>query len=221
MLPTPLVEHTAAPAAQTARAARRPIDGATPNAEAWLGARVLRVGQDLFEISVNPPTAEAVSLQAFPLVGYPLLPNFTLAFADEDECRWRWLRRRAAGGSNGGGAGGNGAGGSNGGGAAAGEWEDTGCRDACYTPAPKDEGCVLRAELTPARRGGAAGEPLAADAGPVAAGPPLPAAAARQVAPPAPAAAPAFRVMSYNILADQYAGTAYAQKVRAVRSDLI
>jgi 2',5'-phosphodiesterase len=159
------------------------------------------------------------------MAGYPLLPVYSLAFADESACQWRWLRRKATAGKNGGAT--------KGGGPTAGiaeppgpEWEETGCRSACYTPAAADEGCVLRVECRPGRLGGgssgssggssgpdATGDPLAAETGPVRPGPRLPAAASRQLAPPAPAVAPAFRVMSYNILADQYAGTAYAQKV--------
>jgi 2',5'-phosphodiesterase len=166
-------------------------------------------------VSLNPPTVEALSLQAFPMVGYPLLPATTLAFADADACVWRWLRRRGGGGS---GSGSNGGGGGGDGGGADG-WEDTGCREACYMPVPTDEGCALRAECTPARRAASAagaapalGEPAAAETGPVRAGPRVPAAASRQLGPPAPMGGPGFRVMSYNILADQYAGTSYAQK---------
>lgn len=186
-------------------AGTRQIDSSTSNVDAWPSARLLRVGQDLFEILVNPPIVESISLPGFPMVGYPVLPVYSLAFADEDACAWRWLRRRSSGD----------AGASSGAGATAAEWEDTGCREVCYTPTPTDEGCSLRVECIPARGGPAAasGEPLSADAGPVRPGPELPAARSRHLAPPAPVAAPGFRVMSYNILADQYAGTAYAQKV--------
>jgi 2',5'-phosphodiesterase len=211
--PASLLSHPCwcAPPWPAPRCRRRPISPKTPNAAAWTAARRLRVGAELFDVSLNPPTVEAISLQAFPMVGYPLLPTATLAFADPAVCRWRWLRQRGGGG---GGAGGNGAPEDGLGG-----WEDTGCSEACYTPVPADEGCMLRAECTPARAGGpgggaaAAGEPAAAVAGPVRAAPALPAAASRQLSPPAPAGAPVFRVMSYNILADQYAGTSYAQKV--------
>jgi 2',5'-phosphodiesterase len=58
------------------------------------------------------------------------------------------------------------------------------------------------------------GEPLTADTGPVRAGPEQPAARLRQLNPGVPLPEPwRFRVMSYNILADQYAGTSYAQQV--------
>jgi 2',5'-phosphodiesterase len=58
------------------------------------------------------------------------------------------------------------------------------------------------------------GEPLTADMGPVRAGPEQPAARLRQLNPGVALPEPwRFRVMSYNILADQYAGTSYAQQV--------
>jgi 2',5'-phosphodiesterase len=58
------------------------------------------------------------------------------------------------------------------------------------------------------------GEPLTADMGPVRAGPAQPAARLRQLNPGVALPEPwRFRVMSYNILADQYAGTSYAQQV--------
>jgi 2',5'-phosphodiesterase len=58
------------------------------------------------------------------------------------------------------------------------------------------------------------GEPLTADTGPVRAGPEQPAARLRQLNPGVALPEPwRFRVMSYNILADQYAGTSYAQQV--------
>ncbi|KIY94553.1 hypothetical protein MNEG_13410 [Monoraphidium neglectum] len=137
----------------------RAIDPSTANADAWLAGSLLRVGPDLFEVCINPPTVETLTLQAFPLVGYPLLPAAQLAFADADACRWRWLRRRAGGG----------------------DWEPVGGvggGGACYAPAEEDEGCMLRVECTPARDGGggggnggggaaALGEPVSADCGPV------------------------------------------------------
>jgi 2',5'-phosphodiesterase len=58
------------------------------------------------------------------------------------------------------------------------------------------------------------GEPFTADMGPVRAGPEQPAARLRQLNPGVALPEPwRFRVMSYNILADQYAGTSYAQQV--------
>jgi 2',5'-phosphodiesterase len=58
------------------------------------------------------------------------------------------------------------------------------------------------------------GEALTANMGPVRAGPEQPAARLRQLNPGVALPEPwRFRVMSYNILADQYAGTSYAQQV--------
>ncbi len=57
------------------------------------------------------------------------------------------------------------------------------------------------------------GEPAACEAGPpVAQGPPLPAGAARHALTAQPLAHPGLRVVTYNILADQYAATEYARE---------
>lgn len=53
----------------------------------------------------------------------------------------------------------------------------------------------------------------AAEVGPVRRGPEDPPAVARHALTPAPLATPGLRVVTYNILADQYVATDYAQKV--------
>ncbi len=57
------------------------------------------------------------------------------------------------------------------------------------------------------------GAPAAADVGPVGRGPPDAPAAARHALTPAALAPPGLRVVTYNILADQYAATERAQQV--------
>ncbi len=91
-----------------------------------------------------------------------------------------------------------------------------------YTPTADDAGCLLRVECTPTRQAGNGGSGeevlvgaplLSADHGPVAV-PPTPAAVApRHALTQHPAASPELRVVTYNILADQYAGTDVAKKV--------
>lgn len=56
------------------------------------------------------------------------------------------------------------------------------------------------------------GEPVAVDTDAVAAGPALPAAAQRHAHTTTPLAPPGVRVVTYNVLADQYASTDYAQE---------
>jgi 2',5'-phosphodiesterase len=171
--------------------------------------------------------ATALSNCRPPMVGYPLLPAHELRFADPDCCSWRWLRRRVAAAEDKDNA----------------DWEETGASDACYTPTEADLGCLLRVECIPARRhaGQAAnaareaaglapaaaendaadnaavehGEPgFAETTSPVARGPSLPAHTLRALAPSTSSTSTStFRVMSYNILANQYASNSYARTV--------
>jgi 2',5'-phosphodiesterase len=104
-----------------------------------------------------------------------------------------------------------------------------------YTPTHADLGCVLRVECTPVAKqqhqehktistaaaaaaeasGAVLGEAVSAETGPVLSGPQRSAARLRALSPGVALPEPwRFRVMSYNILADQYAGTSYAQQVR-------
>lgn len=236
---------------------RRLIDAATPNGQAWPQAALLRVGSQVFDVLLNPPTVETLALPGFPMAGYPVLPVAALAFADQELCKWRWLRKMHSSGKGSSSSKDKAA-------AAAGDWEDTGCSSMCYTPTQQDIGYMLRVECTPAAAAAAGadveqqlgvsqpsaapvlaaaavapaepqqqqqqtlnpssssaasspvvyGEPLTAETGPVQAGPEQPAARLRQLNPAVPLPEPwRFRVMSYNTLADQYAGTSYAQQV--------
>jgi hypothetical protein len=82
-----------------------------------------------------------------------------------------------------------------------------------YTPQPQDAGCTLRVQCTPGRPSSSPSSPdpvlgaaCTAECGPVEAAGPATAALLRAPdGPLAPLAAPAFRAMSYNILADQCA----------------
>lgn len=185
-----------------------------------LTRRSLQVGPFWYDIVYNPPIVDKLALPARPMAGFPVLPAATLQFSDAGACQWRWLRRPAAA-------------------PAAAAWEDTGCREMMFTPQNGDIGCALRVECRPGRFVAPAGAPPAgaasshpsgahsgvllgeaaiADVGPVSHGPEATAARLRAPAaakPPAPlpGAPPAFRIMTYNILADQYAASDYAKTV--------
>lgn len=171
---------------------------ATTNEAAWLPGRLLRVGDALFAVHLNPPAADRVHVHGTPFVGIPLVPLAQLHFADEDACEWEWQRREP--------------------GPSAAAWEPVeGGRRRRYVPAPADAGRVLRVTCTPARRapGGGVlrGEPAAAECGPVAAAPAPGAGAGRHAHTAAFLSAPDLRVVTYNILADQYAATDTARDV--------
>lgn len=159
--------------------------------------------------SALPPPA-ALTLRLCPHILVAL--RLQLHFAEEEACQWQWYRQRD--GSS--------------------PWEPLeGATARRYTPRPEDAGCRLRVECTPGRRGGAGagagaeagpaaaelklelelGPPGAAECGPVCL-PPSPAAVApRHVLTQQPTASPELRVVTYNILADQYAGTDVAKNV--------
>lgn len=129
-------------------------------------------------------------------------------FAEEEVCQWQWHGQHPGG-----------------------AWEQLpGATSRRYWPTPDDAGCRLRVECTPARRAAAndgssssspetdaaglvLGAPLATECGPVEVPPSPPAAAGRHPLTAAPTASPQLRVVTYNILADQYAGTEVAQNV--------
>jgi 2',5'-phosphodiesterase len=114
-------------------------------------------------------------------------------------------------------------------------WEAIpGATQPLYTPTPDDVGWLLRCAVTPGSvksggvesGGGGSGEnattptppsyrlgtPAAADASlPVAPGPPSGPGAGRHAHTPHPLAAPRVRIVTYNLLADQYASSDYAK----------
>lgn len=130
-----------------------------------------------------------------------------LHFADEGSCRWQWSRLRPGSGT----------------------WEPVaGATTRRYWPTAEDAGCRLRVECTPARwsdlgssNGNGAsserelvlGAPLGGESGPVELPPSPPACEGRHALTQQPTASPDLRVVTYNILADQYAGTDRAMDV--------
>lgn len=186
------------------------------NKEAWRQAKLLAVEGERFGVEYNAPAVDKVSLGKLAMVGYPLMASASLVFAEYGACRWSWAARRPGSSA----------------------WQEVGCGSARYTPTPQDEGSVLRVTCTPAAfrsrpvaGAGSApaagiapqpppageeawtGEALAAETGPVQRGPEPSSWSVRCSHSPARAASPRFRVLSYNILADQYAGSDYAQNV--------
>lgn len=197
----------------------RPVPLEAPNGSAWEEGSLLLLGPSWFEVEVNPPTVVRIYLHPRPMEGCPLLPALSLRSAEEAACQWRWFRRAAgsedlvqvAGSS--------------------GEGEQApNPEDACYTPGPEDIGCTLVVECTPASRAPSGqlrwGPPVRADTpGHVAAGPgPGTSGSVRQQLALGAGyragedgrllgrEAPGLRVVTYNLLADQYASTTYAQE---------
>lgn len=172
----------------------------TTNEAAWRQGRLLRVGAASYCVCFNPPTLDRVELHGTPFLGIPVVPALQLHFAADEDCTWEWSRRPYNQPSA--------------------QWERIpGASQRGYTPEAEDAGCMLRVTCTPTRpasiqeQQGAVGQPLAAECGPVAV-PPAPAAGAgRHELTGDFTRPPHLRVMTYNILADQYAATDTAKDV--------
>ena len=176
----------------------------TANADAWRHGRLLRIGSSSFLVHVNPPTVERVDTHGTPFVGIPVVAVPKLLFAKVDDCRWRWWKRKVSTSRE------------------AEEWVVIPeAVTAGYVPTEEDVGCVLRVECVPTRRSdsasptatevcvGEAGEGVSN--GPVQPVPPLLPALHRSHLTPHRPRPPSFRVVTYNILADQYASTDVAK----------
>ncbi|KAL6757708.1 Endonuclease/exonuclease/phosphatase [Haematococcus lacustris] len=226
-------EETAAVAGQTPttglslqlfydQACTRLVPGSLTNLEAWGTARRLVVGPVVYSVQFNAPTCDKLAVPARPMVGFPLLARALLSHADQGLTAWSWARRQP--------------------GSASWNPlactsplytpvpEDQGCllRATC-TPAAARQRLVPGASTPPALAPAPNTLPLdpaaeqesevwqglevSATTGPVEGGPAVHAATVRQPPTPQPAAAPAFRVATYNLLADQYAGSTFAQQV--------
>ena len=221
------------PPSSSSTTAPNPIPGTTLNGDAWplAAGGTLRVGETSFEIVVNPPTALRASLAAAaPLCGLPVAPVVDALFADQSAARYTWFRRHRLG-----------EGGKGGGAKDTHSWEEIeGANEAAFVPDEGDVGCFLKVVVTPARRvpGSSSsfvlGAPIAAESSvPVAKGPALPPWHGRvaeeegQTSPSLPFSTPRFaspsssspspsspsrlRVLTYNLLADQYAASDYAK----------
>jgi len=106
------------------------VPGDTPNSEAWRVPAALRIGKDIVEIEVNPPTVTSLDLNPRPMVSYPVLPLPVLQYAKERDCEWMWERLRPENGSHP-------------------SAEVLGCTESVYVPVEADAGCCLRVTCTP------------------------------------------------------------------------
>eukprot|EP00892_Ulva_mutabilis_P008163 jgi/Ulvmu1/5719/UM024_0071.1 len=167
----------------------------TPNSDAWREPAALCIGSDVIDIVFNPPTVTSLDLHPRPMVSYPILPLPELQYASTEDCEWSWERLRHGNGSET-------------------SVQALCCSERVYVPVEADAGCQLRVTCTP--RSGSdsshtAGEPAAATTDVVAL--PLPEPLGTFPAPLPPAAAGTFRVVTYNVLADQYASQQFSQDI--------
>ena len=184
------------------------------------------MGGEAYSVVVNPPTVARVSLNGAPIVGCPLAPALELAFAEREACRYQWQRRREADGRPPAASAATGAPLAPPPAPGADGWEAVTADDGndgtgpSYTPTADDIGWTLRVVVTPGSVVGG-GEPgpwfgdaaVAVAPGPTEAGPPSRASDGRADPVPTPTTPPRLRVVTYNLLADQYAATATAKDV--------
>jgi 2',5'-phosphodiesterase len=195
--------------------------GKTTNEEAWKPGHLLRVGDASYVVELNPPIVQGLEAHGQLFVGIPVVPTPKLLFADVQRCTWQWQRRvseqatatddsRAAPTTSS-------------------EWSlIPGATGRAYTPREADEGCILRVLCTPARRHDGACEFDAANGENILFGDPLLSNEFGTVKrPPSNGgagrgrheltrdylASPHVRVVTYNVLADQYAATESAKNV--------
>ena len=165
------------------------------NEDAWLHGRLLRIGETDYMIEVNPPLAESVGTHGIPFIGIPVVAVPKLLFSDVKDCTWRWWRRVPGSNKQ----------------QSSADWQlISDAQSQGYIPTDEDAGCMLRVECTPTRNDGgklAIGNSVEIEFGPVAVPPHPSSASGRCELTPYPLAPPFFRVVTYNILADQYAST--------------
>ncbi|GIL47193.1 hypothetical protein Vafri_4070 [Volvox africanus] len=199
---------------------------------------LLEVGGERFVVEVNPPTVDKLSIDGLAMVGYPTAAAATVSYADPGACRWRWTARRPGGSSAGhkwvdlgcdtqhytpkpad---------------------EGSVLKVECTPVAVRrrhqqQQQLPATATATATGSGGGGwdaelaaasavavkdgdgemwlGETVSVMTGNVQHGPQMCSATVRCVHTPTPVQPPGFRILSYNILADQYAGSDYAQNV--------
>ena len=78
---------------------QQPVDPETPNSLAWRPPAALSVGQELVNITYNPPTVTSLELPSRILPGHPVLAHAQVEYADESACEWQWRRLPTAEGA--------------------------------------------------------------------------------------------------------------------------
>ncbi|KAK9821281.1 hypothetical protein WJX74_008549 [Apatococcus lobatus] len=200
---------------------REAVDPSLPNDAAWQDGFCLQVGEASYQIIRNPPTVHKLSNQGLLFTGVPICPVAELLFADEGESTWEWLRGEP----------GNAETATQGSKASESVWQPVSSTHV-FTPGHTDINHALKIRCTPAECRTHAlsdesngqpssssaervvhGEPAELELGVVQAAPEPSAGAGRHALTQQPLAAPHVRIVTYNILADQYASQEHSQKV--------
>lgn len=182
--------------------------GSTANEDAWRQGRLLQVGNTTYLIEVNPPLIEKLETHGTAFIGIPVVAVPKLLFAELEDCTWKWWRRQN-----------NNLTAFSGGAAASSlKWEEIeGATSQGYTPTEADSGYLFRVECTPTRQSTtsnstsstiSSGTAAVTETSSPVGAPPFPSSSTgRAELTSTPLNSPSFRVVTYNILADQYAST--------------
>eukprot|EP00794_Sanderia_malayensis_P005934 gene5934-6620_t len=68
------------------------IDVETSNIEAWMKGNILVIGEKQFRIEVNAPVVLSANLPCSVMSGFPIVPYLELEFANREDSMFMWLR---------------------------------------------------------------------------------------------------------------------------------
>lgn len=182
------------------------VESSLTNETAWKDGATLKIGAETFTIEVNPPTVKSLLLPDNIMSGFPVMPYLELEFGDKQYCRYKWYKSTNDSDEQASSVP-----------ASAKEilnWEEVG-NEFLYTPSILDVGCYLKLTCAPGnvRRVSDVTSEMTSSVT-VAAGPGFcPFDARHMYTKKQNADHSTFRVVSYNILADNYAKDEFAQKV--------
>lgn len=183
-----------------------PVDPSLTNETAWKDGASLKIGAETFTVEVNPPTVKSLLLPENIMSGFPVMPYLELEFGGKQYCRYKWYKSTNDSDDQASSVP-----------ASAKEilnWEEVG-NEFLYTPSVLDVGCYLKLTCAPgnAKRVSDVASEMTSSLT-VAAGPGFcPFDARHMYTKKQTADYSTFRVVSYNILADNYAKDEFAQKV--------
>lgn len=182
----------------------RLVDENLVNKDAWQDGSVLRIGEQSYDVELNPPTIISLLLPTSFMSGFPIFPLIELDFAEKHLCSYNWFKSTSHSTSE-----------------AAVPTTPSNCiwqmagSDFCYTPTVLDIGCFLKLECTPAsaqRTSVVKSEATSSE--PIAAGPgDCPFDTRHLYTRKRIEDTKALRIVSYNILADAYAKDEFALKM--------
>ena len=182
------------------------VDSSLTNETAWKDGATLKIGAETFTVEVNPPTVKSLLLPENIMSGFPVMPYLELEFGDKQYSRYKWYKSANDSDEQASSVP-----------ASANDilyWEEVG-NEFLYTPSILDVGCYLKLACTPGdvRRVSDVTSEMTSSMT-VAAGPGFcPFDARHMYTKKQTPDYSTFRVVSYNILADNYAKDEFAQKV--------